>query len=186
MVSPSDENARAESVSSMLSATRVTVTAAAAVAAIEASVAVPFVGEVITLPEEFIAAVESDAPQFTVVAVRSSMRSSLTKSLNGVSSAGDVASLVADGVSLVVDGASPPVDEVPSEFAVIKAVPFPTAVISPAEETLATLESDVIHLTTASDMIIPAASFTVALRLAVSPCAENLSTVSDNSMLAGT
>ena len=49
------------------------------------------------------------------------------------------------------------------------AVPFATAVTSPADETVATDELDVTHVTVAPEMMFPAASVTVATRVAVSP-----------------
>ena len=55
------------------------------------------------------------------------------------------------------------------DVAVIVAVPSATAVTNPAAETVATDELDVIHVTVAPEMMFPAASLTVATRVAVSP-----------------
>ena len=55
------------------------------------------------------------------------------------------------------------------DVAVMVAVPFATAVTSPADETVATDELDVTHVTVAPEMMFPAASLTVATREAVSP-----------------
>ena len=55
------------------------------------------------------------------------------------------------------------------DVAVIVAVPSTTAVTSPADETVATDELDVIHVTVASEITVPAASLMVAVRVAVSP-----------------
>ena len=49
------------------------------------------------------------------------------------------------------------------------AVPFTTAVTSPADETVATDAADVDQVTVAPDMAVPPASFTVALTVTVSP-----------------
>ena len=50
----------------------------------------------------------------------------------------------------------------------IVAVPSATAVTSPADETVATDAADVAHVTGAPDITDPAASFTVAVSVAVS------------------
>jgi len=52
--------------------------------------------------------------------------------------------------------------------AVIVAVPFVTEVTRPADETVAMDELDVAHVTVAPDITVPPASFTVAVRVAVS------------------
>ena len=54
------------------------------------------------------------------------------------------------------------------DVAVMVAVPSATAVTSPADETVATDELDVAHVTVAPEMMFPAASLTVATRVAVS------------------
>jgi len=60
------------------------------------------------------------------------------------------------------------------------AVPFPTAVTKPTVETVATaLSEDVVHVTAASDIVVPPASFTVARSVAVSPNEEKLRLVGD-------
>ena len=51
----------------------------------------------------------------------------------------------------------------------IVAVPFATAVTSPAEETVTTVVSDVDHVTVAPEITPPPASFTVAASVTVSP-----------------
>ena len=50
----------------------------------------------------------------------------------------------------------------------IVAVPLATAVTSPADETVATDELDVLHVTEASEIVVPTASFTVAAKVTVS------------------
>ena len=54
------------------------------------------------------------------------------------------------------------------DVAVMVAVPFATAVTSPAVETVATDELDVTHVTVASEITVPPASLTVATRVAPS------------------
>ena len=55
------------------------------------------------------------------------------------------------------------------DVAVMVAVPSATAVTRPAAETVATDELDVAHVTVAPEMMLPAASLTVATRVAPSP-----------------
>ena len=63
------------------------------------------------------------------------------------------------------------------DVAVMVAVPSATAVTSPAVETVATDELDVTHVTVAPEMMFPAASLTVATRVAVSPADVKLTLV---------
>ena len=65
------------------------------------------------------------------------------------------------------------------DVAVMVAVPAATAVTSPADETVATDELDVTHVTVAPEMIFPAASVTVATRVVVSPADVKLTLVGD-------
>ena len=60
------------------------------------------------------------------------------------------------------------------DVAVIVVVPSATAVTNPADETVATDELDVTHVTVAPEMMFPAASLTVATRVAVSPAEVKL------------
>jgi len=55
------------------------------------------------------------------------------------------------------------------DVAVMVAVPSATAVTSPADETVATDELDVAHVTVAPEMMFPPASLTVATTVAVAP-----------------
>ena len=66
------------------------------------------------------------------------------------------------------------------EVAVIVAVPFATAVTKPADETVAIDELDVVHVTVASDIVVPPASFTVATSVAVSANEANERLVGDS------
>ena len=49
------------------------------------------------------------------------------------------------------------------EIAVMVAVPFATAVTRPDDDTVATDEFDVVHVTVAPGMVFPSASLTVAV-----------------------
>ena len=66
------------------------------------------------------------------------------------------------------------------EVAVMVAVPSATAVTSPAAETVATDELDVTHVTVAPEMMFPAASLTVATRVAVSLADVKLTLVGES------
>jgi len=66
------------------------------------------------------------------------------------------------------------------DVAVIVALPFATAVTSPADDTVATDELDVAHVTVAPDIVVPPASFTVATKDAVSSMDVNDRLVGDN------
>ena len=63
----------------------------------------------------------------------------------------------------------------------IVTVPFATAVTRPADDTVATDELDVAHVTTESGRTFPPASFTVALSVAVSPSDTKESELGDTS-----
>ena len=67
-----------------------------------------------------------------------------------------------------------------SDVAVIVAVPTATAVTRPSDETVATDELDVAHVTVAPDITVPPASFTVAASVAVSANEENDRLVGDS------
>ena len=66
------------------------------------------------------------------------------------------------------------------DVAVMVAVPSATAVTSPADETVATDELDVAHVTVAPEMMFPPASLTVATRVAVAPIDVKLRLVGDS------
>ena len=72
------------------------------------------------------------------------------------------------------------------EVAVIVAVPLVTAVTSPADETVAIVAADVVHVTVAPDIAVPPASFTVALSVTVSPNDVKVFVVGDNSTVDAT
>ena len=58
-------------------------------------------------------------------------------------------------------------------------VPLPTAVASPAAETVAMSVSDELHVTVAPEIVDPSASFTVAVSVVVSANEEKLRLVGD-------
>ena len=60
------------------------------------------------------------------------------------------------------------------------ALPSATEVTSPADDTVAIDELDVVHVTDAPDMVFPAASFTVATRVAVSESEAKLRLVGES------
>jgi len=66
------------------------------------------------------------------------------------------------------------------DVAVIMVVPSATAVTRPAEETVAIDASDAAHVTVGFEMIFPAASVTVALRVVVSPIELKVTLVGDS------
>ena len=66
------------------------------------------------------------------------------------------------------------------EVAVIVAVPSATAVTSPADDTVAIDELDVVHVTGAPDITDPDASFTVAVKVAVSANEAKLKLVGES------
>ena len=66
------------------------------------------------------------------------------------------------------------------DVAVMVAVPAATAVTSPADETVATDELDVAHVTVGFEIVFPAASITVAVMVAVSPDDAKLRLVGDS------
>ena len=68
----------------------------------------------------------------------------------------------------------------------IVAVPSATEVTRPADETVAIDELDVVHVTVAPDMVAPPASFTVAVRVAVSPIDTKATEVGESVTLEAT
>ena len=58
-------------------------------------------------------------------------------------------------------------------------MPSATEVTSPADETVVIDELDVVHVTVASDIVVPAASFTVAVSVSVSANEANDRLVGD-------
>ena len=64
--------------------------------------------------------------------------------------------------------------------------PAATAVTSPADETVATDAADVAHVTVAPEIVVPPASFTVAVSVAVSANEANDRLVGDRVTLDAT
>ena len=67
----------------------------------------------------------------------------------------------------------------------IVAVPFATAVTSPADDTVTNAVFDDDQVTAASDNTFPPASFTVVPTVMVSPTDDNVIVLGDNSMVDG-
>ena len=66
------------------------------------------------------------------------------------------------------------------DVAVMVAVPLPAAVTNPADETATTEASDVVQAMVGFEMMFPAASLTVATRVAVSPIDVKLTLVGES------
>jgi len=134
-------------------------------------VAVPFATEVTRPADETVAMDELDVAQVTVAPDITVPPASFTVAVRVAVSANEAKlRLVGDSVMLdaawvTVTAAVPLTDP---DVDVIVAVPFATAVTSPADETVAIDELDVVHVTVAPDMVAPPASFTVATSDAVS------------------
>jgi len=94
------------------------------------------------------------------------------------------------GDNSTLDVASPTVTEVAAftepEVAMIVAVPFKTAVTSPAAETVATVVSDDAQVTVGLAIVLSFASFTRAVSVAVSPNEMRVRVVGDNVTEFGT
>ena len=72
------------------------------------------------------------------------------------------------------------------EVAVIADDPVRTEVTRPADETVATPVAAEVQVIVAPDITLPAASFTVALSVAVSPTDEKASELGESSTVAAT
>ena len=72
------------------------------------------------------------------------------------------------------------------DVAVMVAVPLPTAVTRPAEETVTIDASDVAQVTSVSEITVPPASLTVAARVVVSPSDWKVKEFGDSSTTAAT
>jgi len=66
------------------------------------------------------------------------------------------------------------------DVAVIVVVPLPFEVTSPADETVATVVSDVAHVTVGLAIVLSFTSFTVGVRVAVSAKAAKLTLSGDS------
>ena len=152
-------------------------------------VAVPLVTAVTRPADETVATPEADDDHVTVAPDITDPSSSFTVALNATESPRDDKELVL-GETSTVDGAWPTVTEaVPvaePEVPVIVALPSATEVTKPTDETVAIPVSDEVQVTVAPDITLPAASFTVALSVAVSPTDEKASELGENSTVAAT
>ena len=72
------------------------------------------------------------------------------------------------------------------DVAVIVAVPSATEVTNPADDTVATDELDVVQVTVAPEIVVPPASCTVGVSVAVSPTDANDRLVGDSLTLHAT
>ena len=92
-------------------------------------------------------------------------------------------SVMLDAAWVTVTAAVPFTDP---DVDVIVAVPFATAVTSPADETVAVASLDVAHVTVAPEIAVPPASCTVAARVTVSPMDANVFVLGDTVTLEPT
>ncbi len=150
-------------------------------------VAVPLVTAVTRPADETVATPEADDDHVTVAPDITDPSSSFTVALNATVSPRDDKELVL-GETSTVDGTWPIVTEaVPvaePEVPVIVPLPSATEVTNPADETVAIDVFDDAHVTVAPDIVVPPASFTVAVKLAVSPTVEKASEVGETSTIA--
>ncbi len=72
------------------------------------------------------------------------------------------------------------------DVAVIVAVPLATAVTRPADDTVATDELDVAHVTVAPEIVAPPVSVTVGVSVAVAPIDESDRLVGDSATAEAT
>ncbi len=72
------------------------------------------------------------------------------------------------------------------DVAVIVAVPLATAVTRPADDTVATDELDVAHVTVAPEIVVPPVSVTVGVSVAVAPIDASDRLVGDSATAAAT
>jgi len=139
--------------------------------------------------DETVAADESDDDHVTVAPEMVVPAASLTVALSVAVSPtdakvfvlGDNATL--DATWVTVTEADPLAEP---DVAVIVADPVATDVTRPADDTVATVVSEDAHVTVAPEMVVPAASLTVALSVAVSPTDAKASVLGDNATLDAT
>ena len=152
-------------------------------------VAVPFATEVTRPADETVAMDELDVAQVTVAPDITVPPASFTVATRVAVSANEAKlRLVGDSVMLdaawvTVTAAVPLTDP---DVDVIVAVPFATAVTSPADETVAVASLDVSHVTAAPEIAVPPASCTVAARVTVSPMDANVFVLGDTVTLEPT
>ena len=147
-------------------------------------VAVPSATEVTTPSADTVATALLDDVHVTVASLIVVPFWSLTVAVSVDVAPSDVKlKLVADSVIVVATNSATVTEAVPlaePEVAVIVAVPSATEVTIPDDETVATALSDDDHVTVAPDIVVPAASLTVALSVDVAPNDAKLKLVGDS------
>ena len=136
--------------------------------------------------DETVAMDEFDVPHVTVAPDMVLPTASLTVAVRVTVSPTDVKVLVfGDSVTVeaVCDTVTVAVPLAEPDVAVIVALPSATEVTSPEDDTVATDELDVAHVTVAPDMVFPTASFTVGTSVVVSPNDAKLRLVGASVML---
>ena len=150
-------------------------------------VAVPLVTAVTRPADETVATPEADDDHVTVAPDITDPDASFTVALNATVSPRDDKELVLGETSTLAATWPTVTEAVPvaePELPVIVPLPSATEVTKPADETVATelLEDD--HVTPVPVITVPPASFTVAVKLAVSPTVEKASEVGETSTIA--
>ena len=142
----------------------------------------PLVTAVTRPADETVATPASEDDHVTVAPDMTDPFSSCTVALNATVSPRDDKELVL-GETSTVDGTWPIVTEaVPvaePEVPVIVPLPSATEVTKPADETVAIPVSDEVQVTVAPDITLPAASLTVAVKVAVSASEAKLKLVGE-------
>ena len=149
-------------------------------------VAVPFPLAVTSPAAETVATSVSDEPHETVAPAIVVPPASFTVATNVAVSPNDARLMVVgDSVTDVAVCATETVAAAVTEpeVAMIADVPLETAVTNPAAEIVATSVSDELHVTVASAITVPPASFTVGVIVAVSANDVKLTVVGDSSTL---
>ena len=152
-------------------------------------VAVPLVTAVTRPADETVATPEADDDHVTVAPDITDPDASFTVALRVTVSPMD-AKVFVFGDTVTLAATWPNVTEAVAlaepDVAVIVADPAATEVTNPADETVATAASEDDHVTVAPVITDPAASFTVAVSVAVSPTDEKASEVGETSRVAAT
>ena len=147
-------------------------------------IAVPFATEVTSPPPDGTVAMnEFDVAHMTVAPEITDPAASFTVAVSVAVSANEANErLVGDSVTEDVTRVTVVVAVALAEplVAVIVAVPSATAVTSPADDTVATDELDVAHVTVAPEIVVPPASVTVGVSVAVAPIDANERLVGDS------
>ena len=152
-------------------------------------VAVPLVTAVTRPADETVATPEADDDHVTVAPDITDPDASVTVALRVTVSPMD-AKVFVFGDTVTLAATWPNVTEAVAlaepDVAVIVADPAATEVTNPADETVATAASEDDHVTVAPVITDPAASFTVAVSVAVSPTDEKASEFGESVIVAAT